>query len=108
MKKQFGHPKFYEILEELAALHSAKNEDYTKGGDPMGNFNRVAGILAQYPGLDLGKPAVVALVYMLKQLDAVLWMMCQGYEGKVEGVASRLRDVGVYALLDEILHKEAQ
>lgn len=101
-----GHPRFKELTIEELALHDAKNADYTHGGDPLGNFNRVAAILALYPGLDLGRASIVALVYMLKQLDAILWMLAKGYEGKIETVGTRLGDVSVYAKLARILEEE--
>jgi hypothetical protein len=100
-----GHPLFRTLTEEELALHDAKNEDYAGEGDPLGNFHRVSHILSAYPGLDLSKSEVVALVYMLKQLDAALWMLSQGYEGKVEDVDTRLRDVHVYAKLARVLRR---
>ncbi len=104
--KYHGHPDFYKMTEDELQLHSDKNRDYAQGGDPLGNFKRVANIFSNYPGLDLSKPETIALVYMFKQLDAALWMLSQGYEGEVEDVDSRLRDVHVYAKIDRILHKE--
>jgi len=105
--KKSGHPLFYKMTREEEELHSAKNKDYTgEKGDPLGNFNRVAGILANYPNLSLGDPTVVALTYAMKQLDAALWMLSQGYEGEIEDVDARLRDVGAYMKLARILHRE--
>lgn len=99
-----GAPRFHEILAELGALHDAKNHDYTSGGPPTGNFDRVADILAHYPDFPYWAPYGVALVYMLKQLDAALWMMCQGHSSRTgEGVPQRLRDVAAYAILAEVL-----
>jgi len=103
-----GHPDFYKMTEDEITLHSEKNKDYAQGGDPLGNFKRVGVILSQYPGLNPSNPAVTALVYMLKQLDAALWMLSQKYEGQVENVDTRLRDVHVYAKLARILHKEKE
>lgn len=105
-KKYYGHPDFYKLTEEEKQLHSDKNRDYAQGGKPLGNFTRRAAIYSLYPGLDLSDPTVVALVDSMKQLDAALWMLCQGYEGKVESVDTRLRDVHVYTKLARILHKE--
>lgn len=102
-----GHPDFIDMTLDELKLHSEKNKDYAQGGDPLGNFKRVAKILGQYPNLDLSKPEVVAIVYMMKQLDAALWMLSQDYEGKVENVDTRLCDVHVYAKLARILHKES-
>ena len=107
MKKDYrGHPDYTKLTEEELELHSAKNYDYTKGGDSLGNFKRVANILSNYPGLDLSDPTVVALVFALKQLDVGFWMLAQKYEGEVETVDTRFRDVHVYFKLARILHKE--
>jgi len=103
-----GHDKFIPYALYEIMLHAAKNRDYTKGGDPLGNFNRVAKILSMYPGLDMGQPYNVALVYMLKQLDAVMWMFSQKYEGEVEGVAERIQDISVYSKLMRILFEESK
>jgi len=104
-EKYYGHPKFYEMVEEEAELHSCKNRDYTRGGDPLGNFKRVSAVLKIW-GFDV-PPEVVALIYMMKQLDATMWMLSQKYEGEVETIDSRLADVSVYAKLARILKSEA-
>lgn len=108
LNKEFphGHKDFIKLTVEEIDLHNKKNYDYSKGGDPLGNFRRVSTILGQYPGLDLSSPTVIAVVYMLKQLDAALWMMCQGYEGNIEGIDERMQDIHVYVKLARILHKE--
>ena len=106
MNQYQGHPDFYKLTEEEVQLHSDKNRDYSSGGDPLGNFKRVANILSNYPNLSLSNPSVVCLVYMLKQLDAALWMLSQGYEGRVESIDARLRDVHIYVKLARILHGE--
>jgi len=101
-----GHPGFYKLLEEEAKLHNDKNHDYAIGGNPLGNFHRVAEILSHYPNLDLSKSSVVALVYMMKQIDANLWMASQGHKPKVEGSKSRWMDVSVYAKIIILLIQE--
>ncbi len=108
LRKEFpnGHPDFLPMTLEELRLHSEKSGDYARGGSALGNFERVASILALYKGLDISDPTVVSLVYMLKQLDAALWMLAGRYEGRVENVDTRLRDVHVYAKLARILHKE--
>jgi hypothetical protein len=102
----YGHPDFIKMCLDEVALHSEKNHDYAKGGDPMGNFARVANILKQYPGLDISKPEIVALIYLLKQLDAALWQMAKGHTAKVETPAVRWRDVSVYAKIIIAIMKE--
>jgi hypothetical protein len=101
-----GHPRFLPLTVDELKLHSEKNKDYAQGGNPLGNFLRVARLLSNYPNLKLDNPVVVAIVYALKQLDCVLWMLNQGYEGTVEDVDSRLRDIHVYMKLARILYGE--
>lgn len=94
-----GHPRFAEITLNELILHKAKNGDYSSGGDPLGNFDRVSTILKLYPDLDLADRKVVALVYMLKQVDATLWGLNAKVEHKVEGLFERLQDVSCYSKL---------
>jgi hypothetical protein len=94
------------MMVDMMELHSNKNFEYAHGGDPLGNFKRVSTILAQYPGLDLGNPATVALVYALKQVDASLWQLSKGYEGQIEGISRRLDDVLVYAGITKLILSE--
>ena len=101
-----GHPDYLTLTEEELALHSAKNKDYAHNGDPLGNFKRVANILSNYPGLDLGDPRVVAIVYGLKQWDALMWMLSQGYDGEVENIETRLQDSYIYQKIARVLHRE--
>lgn len=105
-RKHTGHPRFYELLEEISGLHDRKNSDYAKGGRPLGNFERRADFYARFPGLNLGSPVVVAMIDAMKQLDAAFWLLCQGHAAECEGVQDRLRDVSVYSLLAMILHEE--
>ena len=100
-----GHPDFIPKSVAEMKLHSEKNHDYAFGGDALGNFKRVADILSHYPGLKLDDPPTVALIYMLKQLDAYLWIKSNGHAIKVEGIESRLGDVSVYSKLINILEK---
>lgn len=104
--RQYGHPRFYALLDELAQLHSDKNHDYAVGGDPLGNFKRRAAIYAMYSDLDLSDPVVVALVDLMKQLDAALWIKSNKHKAKVEGFSGRMRDVAVYSPISIVLEEE--
>jgi len=108
MEELSGHPVFYELTMDEMQLHSNKNRDYAQGGDPLGNFNRVSQIKRLYPNLDWASPVGVCIGYMLKQFDAALWMLNQGYEGEVEDIDTRLRDCHVYLKIVRILHRESQ
>jgi len=101
-----GHEDFLPTLVALMELHSQKNHDYAKGGHALGNFHRVANILSNYPDLRLSDPKVVALVYALKQLDAVLWGLNSNIRHKVEGHLGRLDDIAVYATIVQCIIKE--
>jgi hypothetical protein len=101
-----GHPKFYDILDDLAGLHDKKNFDYASGGNPLGNFYRVSNFFSMYPGLKLSDPVVISAVYAMKQLDAALWLKSNGHAAKIEGVIERLKDVAVYSILEMIMEEE--
>jgi len=102
--KYHGHPMFYQLTQEEIELHSAKNKDYAQGGDPLGNFKRVSEILGIW-GFDI-PPELVALIYALKQQDAYMWMLSQGYEGEVETIDKRMQDDHIYKKLARILRRE--
>lgn len=100
----YGHAGFIPLAIAEIELHSVKNKDYARGGDPLGNFKRVAD---QMTGLGVKyTPAQVAFIYMAKQYDAAGRMLFGGYEGETEGLADRLRDVAVYAKLIQLLKAE--
>ena len=94
---------YKELTQKELELYQKKNKDYTQGGDRFGNFKRVSCILSLYPKLNLAGPQVIVMVYLLKQLDSVLWMLSEGYEGEVENVDTRLTDVYVYAKIARLL-----
>ncbi len=101
-----GHPKFYELTKEEVELHDAKNFDYRSDSDPLANFKRVAQMMALYPKMDWATPEGVAIVYSWKQMDACVSLLERGYEGGVENVDTRARDVHVYWKILRILHSE--
>ena len=56
---RYGHPRFYELLEQMAATHDRKGRDYTShrnGSDPLANYRELE---------ECGVPAYVALVSRL-------------------------------------------
>lgn len=103
-----GHPSFISNMVEKIARHSRKNHDYAAGGDPLGNFVRVAAFFSNYPKLSLADPKVIAFVQMLKQLDAVLWCLSNGHV-LAEDVKERQGDVVVYnAIIEAMLGDDTQ
>ena len=94
------------MSEEEVRLHDRKNHDYAAGGDPLGNFYRVSTILGLYPGIDLSNPAVIPLIFAMKQIDAVLWMHSNKHTAEVEGKVDKLKDISIYTKLSRILEEE--
>lgn len=106
--KKYGHPRVYEILDELADLHSRKNRDYASEDNPLGNFLRVAEWCKKYNLITPEFEALkVAIIYALKQIDASLKLLGSGEKGLVEGIPERFRDVAVYMIIGEVLYEEA-
>ena len=105
--RKHGHPRFYQILDQIGDLHSRKNRDYATQDDPLQNFRRV-GLLCRFYGLVTpGHEALkVAIIYQLKQWDAALKLLREGQTGMVEGFGERMRDNAVYSIIDEILYEE--
>ncbi len=103
-----GHADFIPLCISEMELHSLKNHDYAAGGHPLGNFHRRASIYKLYPGLDLSDPAVVAVVDLMKQLDAYFWFKSNKHASRVEGKQARLGDVSVYAKLAKIMEAESE
>ncbi len=102
----YGHEEFIPLMLKAIEMHSRKNFGYAFGGDPLGNFKRVAIIKQLYKGLEWDTPLGVALSNMLKQFDAAFWQLSHGYEDNAEGVRARLGDVNVYSAIAMILVKE--
>lgn len=105
--KGCGHPKFYEILVEMAVLHDKKNTDYASPEAPLQNFTRVAHYGKQYKLLTSGFESVkTCVMYMLKQIDASFKLLGSNQSGEVEGFKPRMMDVAVYAVLSMILYDD--
>lgn len=100
-----GLPDFAEMALKEIELHSDKNHDYAAGGNPAGNFDRVATILSLYPNFPWNRPEGVAMIYALKQIDATCWNLDQARKSKAEGIDGRLQDVGVYSKIIRSLLK---
>lgn len=103
-----GHKLFKKLTEEELALHEAKNQDYRSNSDPLANFKRVAWWMQMYPDMDWASPEGVCIIYAMKQHDAMMSLLERGYEGSVENVDTRARDVHVYYKILRILRRESQ
>lgn len=99
-EKMHGHPRFYELLVEIAELHSAKNFDYS-GDDPLANLRMCEQIeIPAWKGV---------LVRLIDKWSRILTFAQKGvFLVKDESVVDTLKDNAVYSLLCIILYEEAK
>lgn len=96
--KYYGHKMFYEILNELAELHSKKNRDYS-GDDPLSNFR-----MCERAGIDAWKGITVRLTDKICRV--LHFAKREDFEVKDESVEDTLKDIAVYAILCIITYRE--
>lgn len=106
-KQYHGHPKFYEILKELADLHDKKNAQYATQSNPLANFKRCALLESKlFKDSIKNKPLAVALSFMAKQVDAVYEMVGESKENTPDSIKEKLMDISVYSIIAIILIEE--
>jgi len=107
MKKYYGHPKFYELLEEIKEIHSSKNHDYAKTTDPFSNLKMCEEIYVKCPHCKKSHPIPAHIGTLIRMSDK--WsrlIQLTKKEGKNESVRDSLMDLAVYSLLRIILLEE--
>lgn len=100
-KKQYGHPKFYKMLEAMADLHSRKNHDYAGTSDPLKNLRACERL-----ELDPFMGVMVRLQDKWSRLEEFVKsgkLMVKG-----ESVKDTLMDNAVYSILAIILYEEQE
>lgn len=93
-----GHPKFYELLQQMADLHSRKNHDYA-GDDPLSNLRASEEI-----GIPAWKGILVRLMDKWSRLKN--FARTGTFEVKDESLIDAFMDNAVYSLLCIILFEE--
>ncbi|KKL56727.1 hypothetical protein LCGC14_2242550, partial [marine sediment metagenome] len=93
-----GHPKFYELLQQMADLHGRKNHDYA-GDDPLSNLRASEEI-----GIPAWKGILVRLMDKWSRLKN--FARTGIFEVKDESLIDALMDNAVYSLLCIILFEE--
>ena len=98
MKKYYGHPKFYKLIEELKEIHSSKNHDYA-GQDPLSNLKMSEAF---------GIPAWKGTLIRMSDKFARIVQLANKEENLVkdESIIDTLKDLAVYSLLCIILYEE--
>ena len=96
-----GHPRFYELLEEIAELHARKNSDYATNEEPLSNLKRCERI---------GIPAWKGIIVRLEdKWDRIEKLAVKGEPSVVEEtIIDTLKDSAVYALLCIVLLEESK
>lgn len=96
--KRYGHPRFYELLESMADMHSRKNFNYAETGDPLSNLRSSEMI---------GIPAHLGTMVRLGDKWCRLVQLMKGKKDVVgESMRDTLMDLSVYCLLEIILLEE--
>jgi len=104
--REYGHPKFYRILDELADLHSKKNHQYATKDNPLGNFTRTGYLTKKLWKEGIDERLAIALAYMSKQVDGVYEMVGEGKKDTVEELKDKLMDIAIYSVICIILCEE--
>jgi len=111
MMKLHGHPKFYELLEEIKHLHSNKNADYAEPDNPLSNFKACEKIKIPCPHCKelIRIPAWIGvLVRMQDKWDRIIHLIAKEPSVVGEGIIDTLKDNSVYSLIDIVLFLEEQ
>tara|TARA_R100000030_G_scaffold98224_1_gene87922 strand:- start:60 stop:467 length:408 start_codon:yes stop_codon:yes gene_type:complete len=93
--------RFYELLEEIKALHDKKRHDYAQEADPFANFR-----LSELGGIDAWKGIAVRLGDKYSRLMSFIQKGKLKYND--ESIKDTLMDNAVYSLIALILYEEAQ
>jgi hypothetical protein len=92
--ERYGDPRFYQLLEEIAELHSRKNHDYAKTGEPLSNFTRSRAL-----GVEPWRGVLVRMSDKWSRIE----QLASGKTAKNESLRDSLVDLAVYALIDVLL-----
>ena len=98
MTERHGDPRFYQLLDEIAALHSRKNHDYARTDEPLSNFHRSLAL-----GIEPWRGVLIRMSDKWSRLE----QLAGGKSPKNESMRDTLIDLAVYALIDVLLLEEA-
>jgi hypothetical protein len=104
----FGHPLFYQIVDELKALHSEKNRQYADKDHPLANFQRTGSMIAKFLKPGIPPSLAILLCYVVKHIDAVYDMVAEGKTNTVESLEDKCKDIAVYFILAMIILRESR
>lgn len=97
--ERHGDPRFYRLLEEIAELHSRKNHDYSRKGEPLSNFHR-----ARAFGIEPWKGILIRMSDKWSRIEE----LSNGKSPKNESLRDSLIDNAVYSLLCVLLLEDTE
>jgi hypothetical protein len=100
-EKFYGHPRYYELLDEIKHIHSTKNHDYAGQADPLANFRE-----CERSGVDAFTGCIVRLTD--KYMRVANFVKNGTFKVKGESVKDTLQDLANYALIAIILMEEQE
>jgi len=100
-----GHPRFYQLLQEIGILHDNKNSDYAELGEPLSNLK-----MSSQFGIE---PWIGVLVRLSDKWSRLVQLARKYTMGETESVTGEtikdtLKDLAVYSLLCLILKEEEE
>ncbi len=98
-KRRYGHPRFYEILDKMAALHSSKAHDYATDEDPLTNFRMVGEATFR-------KPWQVAWQFIATKFFRLVNLLGGTKAPANESIDDSFMDMAVYCILAIIMREE--
>ena len=99
MKKYYGHPDFYKLLDKMKKIHSCKNHDYAGENEPFRNFR-----ICETMGISSWKGCLIRISDKFSRLCS--FAKKEEYKVKDESVEDTLMDLSIYALICIILYRE--
>ena len=96
--KRQGHPRFFELVDEIIDLQSRKNSNYANSANPLSNFMECEAL-----GIDAFKGA---LVRMSDKWSRIKQLSTGAPDAVGESIIDTLRDLSVYSLIAIILYEQ--
>lgn len=95
-----GHPRFYELLREMAALHDSKNADYAGEQDPLRNLKECEAL-----GIEPWVGVVVRLTDKYSRLKT--FTQRRSFDVSSESLKDTLLDNAIYSILCIVCYEES-
>ncbi len=100
-ERRYGHPRFYEILDKMAALHSSKAHDYATDEDPLTNFRMVGKATFR-------KPWQIAWQFIATKFYRLVNLLGGVKDPSNESLEDSFMDMAVYCILAIIMREEEE